>query len=173
MTRHLQLVALGLAFVLGACSKPEPEPLVPVMGPGHQKTAVLAGHWLGQYESARTGRTGTIDITVLGTGDSASGVIRMIPANLHRPLEPWVDPALKPAQPSPAAPEPLTIRLIWVEGNKVTGVMAPYSDPQTGERLITTYDGRLAGDTIAGTFITRPGATPGEVTGSWRVVRER
>ena len=51
--------------------------------------------------------------------------------------------------------------------------MAPYADPQTGERLITTFEGRLAGDTIGGTFVTHPGPTPGGETGRWVVTRER
>jgi hypothetical protein len=96
----------------------------------------------------------------------------MIPAG-REPLEPWVDPAVEPQQASPAAPAPLTIRLIWIQGNKVTGMMTPYADPQTGERLITTFEGRLAGDTIAGTFSTRPGPTPDGVAGLWIVVRQR
>jgi hypothetical protein len=130
---------------------------------------------LGAYQSPHTGRGGTIDITVAGTGDSASGVVIMIPAGLDQPLEPWLDPAAEPQQPVSAGPAPtsLTIRLIWVEGNKVTGMMAPYSDPQTGERLITTFEGRLAGDTIAGTFITRPSPPPQGQTGLWLVVRQR
>lgn len=97
----------------------------------------------------------------------------MIPAGFARPLRPWYDPALETEPRTTATPSLLTIRLIWVEGNRVTGVLAPYADPQTGDRLITTFAGRLAGDTIAGTFVTHPSPAPGGETGRWVVTRER
>jgi hypothetical protein len=159
-----------LALVwLAACRAPAP--LVPVVGPARE-TAALAGHWSGEYASQLTGRSGTIDLTVTAEGDSASGVVVMIPAGFAKPLRPWRDPALE-NPPSTATPSVLTIQLIRVEGNRVTGLLAPYADPQTGDRLFTTFDGRLAGDTIAGTFITRPGPAPGGETGRWIVTRER
>ena len=95
----------------------------------------------------------------------------MIPAGLGEPLQPWEDPALA-AEPR-AVPSVLTIRLIWVEGTRVNGMLPPYADPQTGRRLITTFDGQLVGDTIAGSFVTRPGATADGETGRWVVTRER
>ena len=47
-----------------------------------------------------------------------------------------------------------------VQGDRVSGTLAPYADPETGKKLFTTFDGRIAGDTIAGTFTTRPGPAP-------------
>jgi hypothetical protein len=170
MTRRSMVTALALAAGLAGCRTASH--LVPVVGPAHE-VAALAGHWSGEYGSPLTGRRGTIDLTVTGQGDSASGVVMMIPAGFGQPLRAWRDPALVAEPRSSATPSPLTIRLIWVEGNLVTGVMAPYADPQTGDRLITTFEGRLAGDTIAGTYVTHPGPAPGGETGRWVVTRER
>jgi hypothetical protein len=162
------IAALALTLSLLACRSTSH--LVPVVG-AQPAVAALAGHWSGEYDSPLTGRSGTIDFTVAGEGDSASGAVVMIPAGLGEPLQPWEDPALA-AKPR-AVPSVLTIRLIWVEGSRVNGVLAPYADPQTGSRLITTFEGRLVGDTIAGTFVTHPGPTPGGETGRWMVARER
>ena len=170
MTRRAILVALGLAAALGACRAPEP--IVPLSGPTHGAPA-LAGHWSGEYASPITGRRGTIDLRITSDGDSASGVIMMVPAGFGQPLEPWPDPALAPNLRSSTTPARLTVKFIAVDGSKVTGMMTPYADPETGERLTTAFAGRLSGDTIAGTFSTRPGQTPDGETGRWIVVRER
>lgn len=180
MTLRSAVAVLGLATGLAACRGPAP--LVPVVGP-KTDVAALTGHWSGEYISQLTGRGGTIDLTVSGQGDSASGVVLMIPAGFGQPLEPWLDPELDPAlhpaldpaleiEARAPTPAPLTIQFIRVEGNNVSGVMAPYADPQTGDRLITSFAGRLAGDTIAGTFLTHPGPAPGGETGRWIVTRQ-
>jgi hypothetical protein len=170
MTGRSMITALALTGGLTAC-KATQQP-VPIVGPV-PAAAVLAGHWSGEYVGALSGRSGTIDLTVTSHGDSASGEVVMIPAGFAKPLRPWRDPALDPKPRNTATPSILTIRLIWVEGNRVSGALDPYADPQTGERLITTFDGRLAGDTIAGTFVTNPGPAPGGESGRWIVIRER
>lgn len=106
-------------------------PRVPVVGPAHE-VAALSGHWSGEYDSPLTGRSGTIDLTVTDQGDSASGVVVMIPAGFAQPVEPWRDPAFEAGPRSAAIPALLTIRLIWVEGNRVTGLLAPTRTPARG-----------------------------------------
>jgi len=176
MTRRSMTTALALTAGLTAC-KATPPP-VGIVGPV-PAAAVLAGHWSGEYVSELTGGSGTIDLTVTSQGDSASGAVMMIPAGSAEPLRPWRDPTHEhdpthePEERHTGTPSVLTIRLIWVEGNRVSGALAPYASPQTGERLVTTFDGRLAGDTIAGTFVTNPGPAPGGESGRWIVIRER
>jgi hypothetical protein len=64
----------------------------------------------------------------------------------------------------------LTIRFVRVEAGHVNGTLDPYADPQTGERLFTTFTGELKGNTIAGTYTTR--LPSGETqTGHWSVQR--
>jgi hypothetical protein len=52
----------------------------------------------------------------------------------------------------------------------VSGSLDAYADPQTGERLFTTFDGELKGNQIEGTYTTRlqSGITQ---TGRWSVLR--
>ena len=46
----------------------------------------------------------------------------------------------------------LTIRLVRVQGDTVTGRMEPYTDPDCQCTVETTFRGVLRGDTISGTF---------------------
>ena len=64
----------------------------------------------------------------------------------------------------------LTIRFLHVEGGRVNGTLDPYADPQTGERLSTTFNGELKGNMINGSYATR--LPSGETqTGRWSVQR--
>lgn len=99
----------------------------------------------------------------------------MVPSGLGRPLSPWRGEAAAGAgaggqQPPHAQSEVLTINFVRIEGGHVNGTLAPYADPQTGARLITTFTGELKGNTIEGTYTTR--LPSGETqTGRWRVQR--
>jgi len=158
-------------FLLASCSTHHAP--VQVVGAATDVQA-LVGHWTGEYGSPNTGRAGSIDFTVYPSphGDSASGVIMMVPAQFGQPLRPYRPPEVQ-GGPSTAMPTALTIHLVRIEGDRVHGDLMPYADPATGDRVLTTFDGRLAGDTIAGTFVSTPGPVVGGVTGQWRVVRER
>jgi len=50
-------------------------------------------------------------------------------------------------------------------------VAGPASDPETGTRLVTRFDGRVRADTVAGSFTTWVERTSGTQMGGWRVVR--
>jgi hypothetical protein len=168
----IRLGALCLLVVASAaCAAKRPQ--TRLVGPARDVVAI-AGHWTGEYGSPTTGRSGTIEFTVAPQGDSASGVVVMIPAGFGQPLRPWRDPALLGDGRSSAIPTLLTITLVWVKGDRVNGSLAPYADPETGTRLFTTFSGRLVADTISGTFSTGQGtAAATEETGRWRVVRAR
>ena len=49
--------------------------------------------------------------------------------------------------------------------------LAPYADPETGAQLSTTFEGRLDGDTIGGSYTTRGSGTGDTQTGQWKVTR--
>ena len=52
----------------------------------------------------------------------------------------------------------------------VNGTLDPYADPQSGQRLLTTFSGELKGNTIEGTYRTR--LPSGEMqSGRWTVQR--
>jgi hypothetical protein len=160
---------ITVAFV--ACStRTRP---VPLQGTT-QDLAGLAGRWSGEYTSQVTGRHGSIEFTVTARGDSAAGAVVMIPQGFSEPLLPWRDTTLEKTQPGTTATRLLTIRLVRVAATGVHGDLVPYADPLTGERLVTTFDGRWSGDSIVGTFVTQPGiVTAAGITGGWWVVRQR
>jgi hypothetical protein len=128
----------------------------------------LAGQWAGDYSSAQSGRAGSISFTLRAAGDSAFGDVVMIPAATGRALAPGRGEGMA-GQQRPAS-EILTINFVRVEGGRVSGTLAPYADPETGARLVTTFSGQLSGNTITGTYTTR--LPSGETqTGRWTVQR--
>ena len=154
-------------LLVAACAANQPP--VPVVGPSAD-IAALAGEWVGDYSSIESGRSGSISFTLRAAGDSAFGDVVMIPAGFGRPLAPWrgemgAGPTQRPQS------EVLTINFVRVEQRHVNGTLAPYADPQTGERLVTTFTGELSGNTITGAYTTRlpSGATQ---TGRWTAQRK-
>lgn len=173
MTRNRLLRAAFLG-ALAACTAP-PQATVPLVGPTRD-VAALAGHWDGAYSSAQTGRSGSISFTLVSKPDSAFGDVVMIPRGFGRPLQAWTG-ATSPAPPAPGV-EParttvLTISFVRVTEGRVSGTLKPYADPETGVQLFTTFDGRLDGDVIAGTFTTRRVGAPDSITGEWKVTRRK
>ena len=133
------------------------------------ETSARAGEWSGEYSSGESGRSGSITFTLRSAGDSAFGDVVMIPSGLGRPVKPYNEGQI--AEPSSASPTTvLTIRFVRVEQGRVSGTLDPYADPQTGERLFTTFVGDLKGNAIEGTYTTRlqSGVTQ---TGRWSVLR--
>ncbi len=168
MRSYVRPGAIALAAILGACaSTPAP---VPVEGPASDLTP-LVGEWVGEYSSAATGRSGSISFTLTARGDTAYGDVVMIPVGWGRQLRPW--PEGDPGGPPRVQPQVLTISFVHVEGDRVSGMLAPYADPETGTRLVTRFDGRVRADTVAGSFTTWVERTSGTQMGGWRVVRRR
>jgi hypothetical protein len=159
---------LAFAIVAAACSaKRQP---VRMVGPAGD-IATLAGEWSGDYSSAESGRRGTISFTLRAQGDSAFGDVVMVPAGWGRPLTPWRDPSAQQGSQGANAPAAvLTINFVRVQGAQVSGTLAPYADPSTGARLLTTFTGNMSGATIDGTYTTR--LPSGETQqGRWTVQR--
>lgn len=166
MFRKDTLGAVALSTVLAACGGSPPP--VPVVGQASEVHA-LAGEWLGEYSSAATGRSGSVAFTLRAADDSAFGDVVMVPAGLGRPLTPWRgETAGAPARPHA---EVLTINFVRVQAGRVTGTLAPYADPESGARLITTFAGEMSGNTITGTYTTRLPSGDTQ-TGRWSVQRK-
>jgi len=161
MTR-LRATIAALLLGLGCTYQGTP---VPVAG----DTNLLAGEWDGTYVSQETGRSGSIVFHLKAGTDSAYGDVLMIPtqADYSRP------PTL------PESPQPfrklgrvLTISFVQCEGGEVTGRLDPYEDPDTGERIYTTFEGRLKGNTFKGTFVTLYPTSGHRTAGKWSVERK-
>jgi hypothetical protein len=65
----------------------------------------------------------------------------------------------------------LTIKLVRVSGDTVSGVLDAYRDPECDCPVETTFVGKLTGDTIDGTFTTKGSQSVAPQTGTWRVKR--
>jgi hypothetical protein len=160
---------LGVA-ALACASKPTP---VTVAG-GSSDRASLAGKWTGEYTSQATGRSGSIVFNLSPSGDAASGDVVMVPRGLDRPLTPYSAGNVNTAgvQASQSS-QVLSIKLVRVSGDTVSGVLDAYRDPQCDCPVVTTFTGTLNGDNIDGTFTTRGSQAAGPQSGTWRVSRKR
>lgn len=163
MARRSTLLLIVACTILACGTSRTPVPLVGASS----DVSALTGEWAGEYSSGESGRSGSITFTLRASDDSAFGDVVMIPTGLGRPVKPYSEqPVGGSNTPSPTTV--LKIRFVRVEQGHVSGTLDVYADPQTGERLFTTFTGALKGNTIEGTYTTRlqTGVTQ---TGRWSV----
>jgi len=166
MLRSTSLLVAVLSFALTACGASRSA--VPVVGTATDVSS-LAGEWAGDYSSAESGRSGSISFTLRSAGDTAFGDVMMVPKGFGRALIPW-NQSGSGGGAANQAPSVLTIRFVRIERGHVSGTLDPYADPRSGERLLTTFNGELKGNTISGMYTTR--LPSGETqTGRWSVQR--
>ena len=131
----------------------------------------LAGHWIGEYDSGDTGRSGSISFTLAAGEDHAHGDVLMIARGADHSYHSW--PASTPGQTPIQRSEVLTIRFVAVGHGEVSGLLDPYRDPDCACRAVTRFQGRLGDDTIEGTFVTNTSAATAPSHGTWIVRRKR
>ena len=145
-------IALVTPLLISACVRAIST--VPVRG-SEPAVAQLAGRWEGEYSSEETGRGGSITFQLRAGADTAEGEVVMTARGGAR-----------------STPDGLTIRFVVVHGDEVSGVLAPYPDPDCGCTLTTTFRGVILADVIEGTFETTGlGVHHPTQRGRWRVVR--
>ena len=111
------LTFAGIAFsATGCASGPPPET---EMSSSDFDLNPLVGEWHGEYTNPEAGRTGTIAFTLRAGESSASGKVVMIPGK-----------ADSLASAAAMARSVINIKFMRKEGNKVTGTLDPYRDPQ-------------------------------------------
>jgi hypothetical protein len=161
------LFLAGIIAVI-SCRVTPPPPPVPVQGT-HDDVMALSGEWSGRYWSKATGRHGTIRFSLPEHADTGFGEVEIIFSPSLRLLR-------DAASDDELEPEPCTvidITLVRVEGGKVRGTMAPYWDPDCDCRARTTFEGKISGDRITGTFSTQRAISDGRIlTGEWQASRE-
>jgi len=155
------------AVALACASKPSP---ITVTGDAGDR-ASLAGKWSGEYQSTSTGRSGSIVFNLSSSGDSANGDVVMIPLGYGKALTPFNQGTAGGSIQNTNNSQVLTIRLVKVSGDTVSGVLDAYRDPQCDCAVETTFTGTLNGNTINGTFSTRGTQANAPQTGTWRVKR--
>jgi len=172
------LLLTSLATTVVACAtKPTP---VTVAGEAADR-ASLAGKWSGEYQSGSTGRSGSIVFNLSPNGDAASGDVVMIPRGYGKALEAYSQGTQGASTGTPTTTtmqntnnsQILTIKLVRVHADSVSGVLDAYRDPTCDCPVVTTFTGKLNGDTLEGTFSTRGTQSNAPQTGTWRVTRSR
>lgn len=159
--RPLALMILAASWLPACSSSKNPAPPVPVAG---SDASALDGRWEGEYSSEATGRSGSI-VFELESGDRvARGDVYM------KPKEGATSSLPGASQP---IPQILNINFVSASGGIVTGTMDPYRDPQCDCEVQTTFVGRVAGDTIEGTFTTTPSGSAPITTGRWKIARKK
>ena len=152
---------VAMALALTACAGPGTP--VPMAGtPTELET--LAGEWSGQYSSIETGRSGSIVFRLTAGTDSATGDVMMSPmTGGPRSGDPMVSPAV-------VTPLVIAIRFVNIEGGRVSGRLAPYTEPTCNCQLITVFEGRLNGSKLEGSYTSR--MPDGRIqNGRWEVTR--
>jgi len=162
------LMAAVSAVSLACASKPTP---ITVTGDTSDR-ASLAGKWVGEYQSSSTGRSGSIVFNLSPSGNAASGDVVMIPRDYGKALVAYGPGTAQGATvQNTNTSQVLTIKLVRVSGDTVSGVLDAYRDPQCDCPVETTFTGTLSGDTIDGTYSTRGTQANAPQTGTWRVKR--
>jgi hypothetical protein len=160
--RPVALFLVALVLACGGAQTP-----VPVVGASADLSR-LAGEWYGEYSSVESGRSGSIVFKLVAGTDSATGDVFMTPQWLGRPGEVQAQRG-----PQPTTTPALAIRFVRVAGGQVSGALAPYTDPQCGCTLHTTFVGRLQADTLVGTYSSRHEQARDTQRGRWRAVRKQ
>ena len=156
------LAVLGAAGSVTACATgkvPETE-----MTSSDFDLGPLVGEWRGDYNNPEARRSGTIAFTLRAGESSATGKVVMIPGK-----------ADSLAYATAMARSVINISFMRKEGNKVSGALDPYIDPECACRVTTNFEGSFKdARTIEGTFTTVPSRAGSNVTGGkWKVTRVR
>lgn len=169
MRKTLMVTAvLALAFFLMSCASSEPGPVQVIGAP--EELVTITGEWTGTYESAATGRSGSITFHLTDNPEGAHGDVLMIPK------QEFVYDSERNRQgmiSSSAGVNVLAIEFVRVSSGEISGKIAPYDDPEVaGATLETHFTGRIEGEWIEGTFVTYSDHGVSPRRGTWRVHRK-
>ena len=164
----IRSTVLAVATLAAACAFNPPP--VPLDAPAADLER-LAGRWAGSYERVNSGRAGSIEFNLLYGEDHAHGDVVMIPGGSHQSYQSWREDGV--VGTALDAVQELTIRFVAVDSGEITGELDPYRDPDCDCRAYTRFRGRLRGDVVEGTFVTRTAQAAGPVQGTWKVTRKR
>ncbi|MGR9108099.1 MAG: hypothetical protein ACU843_14325 [Gammaproteobacteria bacterium] len=124
----------------------------------------FAGVWEGKYESPATKRSGQVFLELTsGEGKATGGII------MH-PQESGSSGTnkLTYADIKKRKAVPLTIEFVQAQGGKIQGTVTPYPDPMFNNAMMhPTFEGKLEGNTMVGTFTVMIGDTGKSYSGTW------
>jgi hypothetical protein len=156
-----------VALVIGMAGCATVPASMPVSGSASD-VARLAGDWSGEYWGGPSGRTGAISFHLAAGSDSAQGTVTMA-----YPGAPPGVPRSVGGDRVQVMIQELNISFVRAEAGGVTGRIDPYTDPACDCTAFTTFNGRIQGDVIDGTFTTSHGTGSSIATGKWKVKRRK
>jgi len=166
MLGHLsRTAATFIALVaLAACTY---HPLrFPMYGAADDRTR-LAGEWVGEFEGARAGRSGSISFRLEAGRDSANGEVSVLASYMGN---------AQPMRYDERGPfhrvgtgTTLRIRHVSVGASIVEGSLEPFRDAECDCMVTTWFRGEVHGDSIVGGFVSRGGSMTRR--GEWRMSR--
>lgn len=127
---------------------------------------ILAGEWVGEYESAALGRRGRIEFKLKAGTDEAYGDVLMVPRGNRTPYQPRGYEDADPPSSMPKS-ELLTIKFIRASNGSIAGTLDRYWDPDRNCFANTAFNGFVGAGTVEGTFKTKFECGTGESTGTW------
>ena len=173
---QLALICLAGLSATISCRMPHSGEPVPVAG-DREAASRMAGEWSGRYWSKDTGRRGSIRFTMPERADTGYGEVEMTfsPALKMAQAASCPDKLIRPSEDQ-LDPEPCTflnIRVVEVEDDRVRGTLDSYWDPDCNCQAQTIFEGKISGNRITGTYVTRRGSTERRlVGGDWQVDRD-
>jgi hypothetical protein len=164
---RLRYAGFGLLLVTAACVPMSRVPLQATPG----ALEILAGEWVGEYESPALGRRGRIEFTLKAGTDDAYGEVLMVPRGSKAAYQPsqYYEGQAQPYLP---ASERLTIRFIRASNGSLTGMLDRYWDPDRTCFALTSFNGYAEEGIVRGTFRTTFECGAGEATGTWTAQRK-
>jgi hypothetical protein len=158
-----------VALMLGMAGCATVPAHVPVSGSASD-VAQLAGDWSGEYWGGPSGRSGSITFQLGAGSDTAHGSVNMVARSATGVTS---TPRTVAGEAGGTTVQELTVTFVHAEGGGVTGRLDAYTDPACNCAAYTTFDGRIKGDVVEGTFSTSHGAGSSVATGKWKVKRKK
>jgi len=158
------LIAAAALLVGGCHYRPTPVP----MSGDRSTIKTLAGTWIGTYAGTDSRRTGSITFTIQVTGDSAFGDVLMQAPPGVAVIQSADTPEIH--RTHARSSQLLAVRFVDIYGGDVEGALEPYIAPDCDCTVTTRFAGRVFGDTIRGSFVTR-GRLMATQTGVWAIAR--
>jgi hypothetical protein len=165
MRRPRRRALLGSLIALSAACSSQSTPVRLQGDPG--SIASLAGTWAGQYWGAGTSRGGALTFTLRSGSDSLYGDVTMLDVT----GQPLVAADQTDAHRTHVtAPQQLRIDFVSVSADSIRGTLEPYTSPDCSCVVGASFEGRVRGDVIKGTYETRSaGRVHGQ--GTWEMKR--
>jgi hypothetical protein len=124
----------------------------------------FGGIWEGEYTSPATKRSGQVFLDLESTGEKAFGGIIM------HAVESESQDANKISYSEVKSTKaiPLSIEFVQAEGGKIQGIVTPYTDPMFNNSMMyATFEGKMEGMVMLGTFAVKIGDTGRYYSGTW------